>query len=255
MATPRKRITFQTPIRRKTPKIKKQGENTIKNKEKSKRAKGNVNEKIKTSKNVKDGQNNKLNDSFSFSSIEEEAPANTNFSSGLKRDDNINSNKNSKIDGTKSSVNNLKGSGRMQDNGELQGSPENLLNETEIDEYLKVLNRKYKTEKKLINLYKKENEMLRNLKKDCLAFKRFLGLEIHEIENNVHEFVWEIKDTQNTKIIKFRLIEDESDYSYELIENENVYLPEALEGCINFEKCQLMKFFLNMYEILLSKQN
>ncbi|KAM0677775.1 hypothetical protein BDAP_001625 [Binucleata daphniae] len=263
MATPRKRITFQTPVRKRLLKNKKQS-SSIKNKRNVKTPKNN---KI----DAKDGQKNKTDASFS-SIIENYDTSDTQIETKGKKQEKKTINKTAVKKAVKKAEKNGKtlendGGKTLENTSKTIGNSNNLnddssktykytnsnvnnvIEEQEIEKYLDLLGKKYKVEKKLIEKYKKENEMLRNLKKESFVFKKYIGLEIKEVKENVHEFKWEI----DNKNIVFRLMEDVNDYNYELVKYNNVYLPEALEDCINFEKCQLNKFFLNMYEILIAK--
>ncbi|KAM0687920.1 hypothetical protein COBT_000829 [Conglomerata obtusa] len=221
MATPRKRITFRTPIRKKQIKVKKNAyEAPI----------------VKMNEN----KNNIINQQTNTyqNGVTESTNSKEKLQENYTRKKSAKKNKNRE---------------KKEDNKEKNESPEDIKHSKELEEYIEIIEAKGRAEMQLVEAYKNENIYLRSLKKETLAFKKFLGLELEEISENVHEFKWENLDQEISKRIIFRLIEDDLDFSYELIEFENVILPEALEGCINFDKCQLMKFFLNMYEILLSK--
>ncbi|KAM0673081.1 hypothetical protein GVAV_003427 [Gurleya vavrai] len=208
MATPRKRITFRTPVRKKIQRNKKNNQAPI------------------------DKQ------------IMEMPKPETSLNKPPIIPDTVDQKKNKKI---------IKK--ETEDKIDTKGTKNNDLMPYEIDDYLKLIENRNKAENDLIEAYKNENAFLRRIKNDNNLYKKFLGLEIKEIEEMIHEFAWEIKNNEIRKKIVFRLAEDENDYSYELIDSENCFLPEALEGCINFDKSQLMKFFLNVHEILLSKNN
>lgn len=129
-----------------------------------------------------------------------------------------------------------------------------LLEETQPgpmgDAYLFSIMKTRDSEQRLIKHYIEENAMLRS--NSSMGFlKNFLGLEIAQTKQSTFEFVWRNRD----KMLSFALEEIDEVYYYEYLNAENVEIPEALMGCINFENDQLLKFFLNMFEILLAKYN
>lgn len=117
-----------------------------------------------------------------------------------------------------------------------------------VKQYVAILEATRKKEQDLITNYISENQFLKTINPGHI-YTKFTGLEIKEVKDKLFEFSWRI----DVKKLVFRLEEEERDYSYEYVNSENVNLPEALMGCINFDKAQYMKFYFNMLEIMLAK--
>lgn len=119
---------------------------------------------------------------------------------------------------------------------------------TALKQYLNTIEMTRKKEQDLLANYILENQQLKTINPGHV-YTKFTGLEIKNVKDNLYEFCWKI----DTKKLVFRLEEEESDYCYEFVECEGLRLPEALMGCINFDKSQYMKFYFNMLEIMLAK--
>lgn len=229
MATPRRRITFKTPVRRKAPTTTK------------KPLKEPISE---PAKDIKKEEIKKKNNNSKKDTKKEE----------IKKETNKSTKKDTKKEETKKEeTKNLK-------NPELNNTDLNktdllnntgLLNNTDLQNYLKSIEKTRKSERDLILNYAKENECLRNLTKsvDTLLCNKFLGLDIQETDTNIFQFCW----VNNDRKLVFTLQDLDEDFGYEYIESENVGLPDALNGSISFEKGQVMKFFYHVMEVLLGK--
>ncbi|KAF7684698.1 hypothetical protein TCON_0114 [Astathelohania contejeani] len=104
----------------------------------------------------------------------------------------------------------------------------------------------------LLDAYKKENSFLRNLKKDVLIYKKFMGLDITEKDGG-YECCQEVNGSESKRGIRFFLGQENNTFVYNLIEVENVELPDFLCEEICFDESQLHMFFFKVMESLVTK--
>ncbi|KAL6120953.1 hypothetical protein NUSPORA_02219 [Nucleospora cyclopteri] len=99
----------------------------------------------------------------------------------------------------------------------------------------------------LINSYRVENEMLRNLKADILLYKTMLGIQIEQKENFQR---WEIEreSSNGQKKFCFELHEKDKSYVYKMVSINNCNAPEFMYDVIEFSKASFPLFFYKVMQ-------
>lgn len=124
----------------------------------------------------------------------------------------------------------------------LRSAGRSIKSEEKEDRHTPGKNDETTLENKLIEAYRQENNLLRNLKQDTLLYTKLLGITITE-NDNIIKFTIERSSTTGPKKLKFNL-EDKNDIFVFTLENsENCNIPEYFYDVIEFEKKAFPLFF------------
>jgi len=97
-------------------------------------------------------------------------------------------------------------------------------------------------ENKMITAYRKENAMLRNLKKEALLYSQLLGITIKDADSAL-KFSIERESSTGHKKLSFSIEERDSIYVYSLENVVNCNIPEYFYDIIEFDKKSFPLFF------------